>query len=52
MKQILLGRRVKPLRVSKYCLAVTLTDPSARSGRYKEKVRAVEKATNKKLRQI
>ena len=46
MKRILLDHRVKPLRISKYCIAVTLTDPCARSGRFKEKVRAIEKTIN------
>jgi len=43
MKGILLDHRVKPARVSKYCIAVTLTDPSARSNRFKQKVRLIEK---------
>ena len=49
MKGILLKHRVKPVRVSKYCVAVTLTDESAKSGRFKEKVRAIEKTINKKI---
>lgn len=49
MKGILLDHRVKPTRVSKYCVALTLTDPSARPGRFKEKVRAIEKVIGKKL---
>lgn len=49
MKRILLERRVKPVRISKYCIAITLTDPQARSGRFKEKVRAIEKTIGKKL---
>ena len=40
MKGILRDHRVKPARISKYCIAVTLTDPSARAGRFKEKVRS------------
>ena len=43
MKDILRSHRVKPARISKYCIAVTLTDPSARAGRFKEKVRLIEK---------
>ena len=43
MKGILLDHRVKAARLSKYCIAVTLTDPSARAGRFKEKVRLLEK---------
>lgn len=49
MKGILLDHRVKPVRVSKYCVALTLTDPSARPGRFKMKVRAIEKTIGKKL---
>ena len=49
MKGILLDHRVKPVRLSKYCIAVTLTDPSARSGRFKVKVRAIEKLIKHKL---
>ncbi|MCR5744712.1 MAG: polyphosphate polymerase domain-containing protein [Bacteroidales bacterium] len=49
MKGILLDRRVLPARVSKYCVAVTLTDPAARSGRFKVKVRRIEKIINHKI---
>ena len=49
MKRILLRHRVKPARISKYCIAVTLTDPSARSNRFKVKVRQIEKTIDKKI---
>lgn len=49
MKGILLDHRIKPERVSKYCVALTLTDPSVRPGRFKMKVRAIEKTIGKKL---
>ena len=49
MKSIFLEHRIKPVRVSKYCIAVTLTDPQAKSGRFKVKVRAIEKTIGKKL---
>ena len=49
MKRILLDHRVKPARISKYCIAVTLTDPSARSNRFKEKVRQIEKTIRNKI---
>lgn len=52
MKGILLDLRVKPLRVSKYCMAITLTDPAAKTGRFKVKVRAIEKIIGKKLNTI
>ena len=42
-KDILLARRVFPFRLSKYCIAVSLTDPAARIGRFKEKIRHIEK---------
>ncbi|MBR1873149.1 MAG: polyphosphate polymerase domain-containing protein [Bacteroidales bacterium] len=45
MKGILLELRVKPLRVSKYCIGTCLTDPSARSNRFKEKIRMINKIT-------
>ena len=49
MKNILLDLRIKPVRVSKYCIAVTLTDPQAKSGRFKGKVRRIEKTIGNKL---
>lgn len=49
MKGLLLRRRIHPLRVSKYCLAVTLTDPSVIPGRFKLKVRAIEKLINHQI---
>ena len=52
MKGILLDNRVKPAKVSKYCVAVTLTDSTARSGRFKEKIRMIEKTINKKIQVI
>ena len=52
MKGILLDNRVKPIKVSKYCVAVTLTDNKVKSGRFKEKVRAIEKVINKRIQVI
>jgi len=52
MKRILLGNRVKPVRISKYCIAETLTDPSVKSNRFKEKIRTIEKTINKKIQVI
>lgn len=49
MRQILLRHRIFPYRISKYCIAVTLTDPAARPGRFIEKVRFIEKITGKKI---
>ena len=52
MRSIFLEHRIKPARVSKYCIAVTLTDPNAKSGRFKVKVRTIEKTIGKKLKTI
>ena len=52
MKGILLNHRVKPARMSKYCVAVTLTEPSVKSGRFKIKIRRIEKTINKKIQVI
>ena len=52
MKGILLGNRVKPASLSKYCIAVTLTDPCVKSNRFKTKVRRIEKTINKKIQTI
>lgn len=49
MKRILLDRRVKPLRVSKYCIGIALTDPAVKSGRFKLKIRMIEKQINTRL---
>ena len=52
MRGILLDNRVKPVRISKYCIAETLTDPSVKSNRFKVKVRTIEKTINKKIQVI
>ena len=49
MRGILLDLRIKPVRVSKYCMAITLTDPAAKTGRFKVKVRAIEKTIGNKI---
>ena len=49
MKRILLDCRVKPVRISKYCIGTTVTNPSAKSNRFKVKVRKIEKTTGKKI---
>ena len=49
MKGIFLRHRVKPIRVSKYCIAVTLTDHAVKSNRFKNKVRKIEKTINQKI---
>ena len=49
MRGILLDHRVKPIRVSKYCVGVTLTDHVVKSGRFKAKIRMIEKQINNKI---
>lgn len=48
MREILSQLRIKPLRVSKYCIGTALTDPVARKSRFIEKIRKIEKLTDKK----
>ncbi|MBR5700637.1 MAG: polyphosphate polymerase domain-containing protein [Bacteroidales bacterium] len=43
MKEILRALRVKELRVSKYCIGTALTDPTCRPGRFKLKLRRIQK---------
>ena len=49
MKGILLGHRVKPVRVSKYCIGTALTDPCVKANRFKPKIRMIEKLINTRL---
>ena len=49
MKRILLAHRIKPVRVSKYCIGVTLTSPGIKSNRFKAKIRKIEKLIKSKL---
>ena len=50
MKGILLDHRVKPIRVSKYCIGTTITNPHVKSGRFKVKVRRIEKVIHEKIK--
>ncbi len=43
MKGILLKHRVKPIRISKYCIGIASTDSTVHPGRFKSKLRAIEK---------
>ncbi|MBR3287097.1 MAG: polyphosphate polymerase domain-containing protein [Bacteroidales bacterium] len=45
MKGILLNHRIKAFRISKYCIGTILTDPQVRQGRFKEKIRYIDKLT-------
>lgn len=46
MRSILLQRRVKPFRVSKYCMGNIATDPLIKGNRFKAKMRYIEKTIN------
>ena len=52
MRGILLDHRVKPLRVSKYCIGETLTDEGIKNNRFKLKIKQIEKVIDKKLTTI
>ncbi len=43
MQDILLSHRVKKERISKYCIGVTLSDPDVLPGRFKLKIRQIER---------
>ncbi len=47
--RILLDLRIHPFKVSKYCIGTILTDTSLHRGRFKEKVRGIEKIIGKDL---
>lgn len=49
MKAILLRHRVKAVRVSKYCIGTTLTATGIKAGRFRERVRLIEKTIKKPL---
>ena len=43
MIDIMLANRVKPLKISKYCIGTALTTPGIKKNRFKNKIRAIEK---------
>lgn len=49
IRDILLDLRVKPTRVSKYCIGTVLTVPDIKKSRFIKKIRIIEKLTNTKL---
>ena len=46
IKEALFELRIKPFRISKYCIGTALTNDSARIGRFKEKIHIIERITN------
>lgn len=45
-KNVLLDLRVKPKRISKYCLGTVLTNPNAKDNRFKKKIRYINRICN------
>jgi len=43
LKSILLDLRILPLRVSKYCIGVALTNPTVKQNNFKQKIRTISK---------
>jgi len=46
MRGILLSRRVKPFRISKYCMGVAMTEPEVKRNNFLVKLRKIEKINN------
>ena len=46
MTDIMLSLRVKPLKISKYCIGTALTTPGLKRNRFKKKIRSIVKLLN------
>lgn len=46
MLNILRAMRVKPLKISKYCIGIALTNPTVKNNRFRPKLRKLQKITN------
>ena len=46
MTDIMLTHRIKPLKISKYCIGTALTTPGIKKNRFKNKIRSIEKLLN------
>lgn len=46
MLHIMLEERIRPLKVSKYCIGTALTSPSVKQNRFKAKIRKIHKILN------
>ena len=49
MTDIMLARRIHPLKISKYCIGTALTTPGLKRNRFKKKIRSIEKMLNEKI---
>ncbi len=45
MKDILLSMRIQPYKISKYCIGTSMTNPNAKSNRFKKKLIHIKKLT-------
>jgi hypothetical protein len=43
MRQILRELRIMPFKISKYCVGTALTNPDAKSNRFKKKIKLLKK---------
>ena len=48
MTRIMQTYRVKPLKISKYCIGTALTTPHLKQNRFKDKIRRIKKVLNHK----
>ena len=48
MTQIMQDLRIKPLKISKYCIGTALTNPQLKQNRFKKKIRSIEKMLTEK----
>jgi hypothetical protein len=46
MTDIMLSLRIKPLKISKYCIGTALTTPGLKRNRFKKKIRSIVKLLN------
>ncbi len=46
MLDILRSLRIKPMKISKYCIGTALTDPAVKNNRFRPKLRQLEKLTS------
>ena len=43
LKDVLFDMRIRPFKVSKYCIGTCLTQPTVKQNRFKKKLRRIEK---------
>ena len=43
LKQVLFDLRIKPYKISKYCIGTAMTRPEVKQNRFKKKIRRINK---------